>query len=248
MTLAQQKLTFTSPIKFDSPSIWISKILRGDGASIVQIGSNDGVHGDPLHELIKKNKNWKALFVEPVPYLFEKLKKTYGSNSRFTFKNVAINDGSQQIFYSVREEAKACIPQLPNWYDQLGSFNKDNIVKHLDGVLEPYIEETVLTGLTLRELFKQNNIQEIDLLHIDTEGHDWKILSQLDLDKYNPSVVLYEHKHLSEGEIGDSINFLKRKYSIFKLGGDFICLNKGLSNEVDLDLLGKPINTTYHNV
>ena len=26
-----------------------------------------------LYHLIQKNKNWKALFVEPVPYLFERL-------------------------------------------------------------------------------------------------------------------------------------------------------------------------------
>jgi hypothetical protein len=37
----------------------------------------------------------------------------------------------------------------------------------------------------------------IDLLHIDTEGHDAVILDQVDFDRILPDVVLYESKHLS---------------------------------------------------
>lgn len=31
------------------------------------------------------------------------------------------------------------MPGLPVWYDQLGSFDRQHIVKHLDGRLEPFI-------------------------------------------------------------------------------------------------------------
>src|SRR5690606_24164700 len=109
----------------------------------------------------------------------------------------AINDGSQQIFYSVKENAKNHIPNLPCWYDQLSSFKKENILKHLNGTLEPFIEETLINGLTLDQLLQNNNVKDISLLHIDTEGYDWKILSQLNLGRFNPSIILFEYKHLS---------------------------------------------------
>ncbi len=220
-----RKWTYVKPNIFDEPSIWISKLLTNNKIIIVQIGSNDGKLGDPLFHLIQKNKNWEVIFVEPVPYLFDRLKSNYGIDSRFKFENVAINDGSKQIFYSVKEEANIHIPNLPNWYNQLNSFDKENILKHLNGVLEPFIEETLINGLTLEDLFKNNKVETLDLLHIDTEGYDWKILSQLDLDRYCPSIILFEYKHLAKSEKNESINFLKPKYSIFKLGGDLICLH-----------------------
>ncbi len=207
-------------------SVWIDAVFTNSPIQIVQIGSNDGKSKDPLYHLIQKNKNWKALFVEPVPYLFERLKTNYGNNQRFTFEQVAINDGSIQTFYSVKEEAKKHLPDLPVWYDQLNSFNRNNIVKHLDGILEPYINEMEIKGMRLKDLLVRNSIQQIDLLHIDTEGYDWKILSQLNLQKFRPTVILYEHRHIHEVETKASLGFLKRKYRIYNLGGDFICLSK----------------------
>lgn len=236
-----RKFFIESP-PYDSPSIWLNKLLKGDKIQIVQIGSNDGVTDDPIYELVKNNPEWKALFVEPVPYLFEKLKKNYGSDSRFTFENVAINDGSQQIFYTVKKEAKVDLPDLPSYYDQIGSFDKKHILKHFDGVLEPYIEEILLSGLTLEELFKRNNIKEITLLHIDAEGYDWKILSQLNLDNIKPKIILIEHKHLAKVEIDNLINFLKTDYSIFRLGRDMIGIIKNHTNKSDIrKLKGVPI-------
>ena len=220
-------------------SIWIDAVFNNSNIQVVQIGSNDGKSKDPLFDLITKNTKWQALFVEPVPYLFEKLKANYGDHNRFIFEKVAINDGSRQSFYSVKEEAKSHIPDLPVWYDQLNSFDKENILKHLDGILEPYIEEMEIEGITLQQLLNRNKITKIDLLHIDTEGYDWKILSQLDLKKYLPTVILYEHRHISNNEKQASLSFLKRKYRIFNIGGDFICLRK---NVVNKDVIQK-INT-----
>lgn len=219
----------------DSASLWIDKLLLNNDACIIQIGSNDGKHGDPLFELIKKNKNWNVLFVEPIPYLFEKLQDNYGQDSRFKFENIAINDGSQQIFYSVKKEAKNHLPNLPLWYDQLGSFIRENIINNLGEDIEPFIEETLINGITLERLFQNNQIKDLSLLHIDTEGYDWKILSQIDLTRFNPAIILFEHKHLLNSEKKEAIDFLKSKYSIYRIEEDLICchkdqINKGLNS------------------
>ncbi len=219
------------------PTFWVNKHLKNTDLNIVQIGSNDGVTGDPIFKLIKKNKRWRVVFVEPIPYLFERLKKNYHNDSRFVFENVAINDGSNQIFYYVNEDADKHIANLPYWYDQLGSFKKENILRHLDGILEPYIIEKEIRGLKLNDLLTKNKISSLDLLHIDTEGYDYKILSQLDLKRYSPIVILFEYEHLQDSEQKEAVTFLKEKYYIFVFDGDFLCIAKNKLNKNDLIVL-----------
>ncbi len=208
---------------FDPPAIWIESIFKETNINVVQVGSNDGVSGDPLYKLLKKNVGWEALFIEPVPYLFEKLKANYENQPRFKFENVAINNGSYQTFYSVKNSAKLEIPNLPKWYDQLGSFYRENITKHLNGILEPYIIESRIKGFNLPDILKINKVKSIDLIHIDAEGYDWVILSQLNLNQFSPKAILFEHKHLKIEEKQKSLKYLNQhNYTIFELGCDFI--------------------------
>ena len=217
--------------KFDNPSKWIEKILIKPNACIIQIGSNDGKSGDPLYDLILKNLRWKILFVEPVLYLFKQLKENYGNENRFNFENVAINNGSWQTFYFISENAKKERPDLPTWIEQLGSFKKSNITDHLNGVLAPYIKEKKVLGITLTELLERNRVNSIDLLHIDVEGYDWAVLSQLELDKFSPEIILYEHKHLNHTDKTASVTFLKKhNFMIYQLGSDYIAIRNNVKN------------------
>lgn len=167
---------------------------------------------------------WKALFVEPVPYLFEKLKANYPKNPRFRFENVAVNDGKIQDFYWVDPNAKFIVGNLPEWFDQLGSFDRSHINKHLNGTLELFIISTKIKGITLNELFRKCEINHIDLLRIDCEGYDWKILKQLKLDRLKPSLILVEIKHLCEEDLGVTLKFLSKHYRIFWFDGDILCI------------------------
>jgi hypothetical protein len=114
---------------------------------------------------------------------------------------------------------------LPSWYDQLGSFNKSHITSLISGI-EPFIEETSLKGISINSLLLKHDITSIDLLHIDTEGYDYQILSQLDLQKFRPRIILYERKHLSSEEVISAIKFLKPFYKLYNLGGDTIAVQE----------------------
>ena len=208
---------------FDEPEKWIETLFDYENVFIVQVGSNDGVTGDPFYKIIMKNKTWKSLFIEPVPLMFEKLKKNYNNDSRFIFENVAINNGGWQSFYFVNEEAKLKIENLPPWFNQLGSFNRENITMHLNGVLEPFIVETKIKGALFKDILDKHQVASIDILHIDTEGYDWKILSQLDFNTHKPTAILFEHKHLLAIEKQESIQYLKsNNYTVYKLGADYL--------------------------
>lgn len=81
---------------------WIGKALGNKSVTFLQIGSNDGRTRDPIFDLISKNIKWRGIFVDPVPYLFDRLKKNYlslGHPDRFLFFNGAVNEGINQDFY-----------------------------------------------------------------------------------------------------------------------------------------------------
>ncbi len=81
--------------------------------------------------------------------------------------------------------------------------------------------------MTLQNLFTKHDVNTIDILHIDTEGYDWKVLSQLDFNRFQPKAILYEHKLLSITEKNEAIDYLKTNdYLIHVLGGDYLCLKK----------------------
>ena len=180
----------------------LRNLKQNNSVFFVQVGSNDGVKGDPLHDLINKNKDWEGIFIEPVGYLYGRLKLNYGDAKRFIFENIAIGPsiGMSEFFY-VSEKAKHELgDRLPYWFDQLGSFDRNHILKHLDGILEPYILSEEIKTIPLVDLLEKHKVTEIDLIHIDTEGYDYQVLSTVDFSKYKPSVILYEHEHLSDIE------------------------------------------------
>ena len=219
-------------------SYWISKLDRRRRLNIVQIGSNDGITGDPLYDIAITRKNWNLLLVEPIPYMFNRLKENYPEEPRFTFENVAINDGTLQKFYFIREGALKNENVNTIWYKQIGSFQKEHLRKHFTIDIEKYIEEIEIKGVTLEQLLVRNNIEKLDFLHIDAEGYDWKILSQLNLEKYKPHLILFEHKHLKVSEINEAIVYLK-DYKIFKFTGDYLCILETKLTEKDAKKLKK---------
>lgn len=200
-----------------------------DSIFFVQIGSNDGLQGDPLHDIIITNKKWKGIFIEPVGYLFERLQRNYRNQDRFIFEKEAIapSRGVVKFFY-VSEKAKAELGDaLPYWYDQLGSFDKNHILKQLEGMLEPYILTEEVITVPLQEVLDKHKATKVDLIHIDTEGYDYKVLSMIDFSKYKPFVILYEHMHLSDGEKKAAETLLKQHgYSCIQYDNDTLATIK----------------------
>lgn len=194
-----------------------------DSVFFVQVGSNDGKQGDPLHDLVLTDHKWRGIFIEPVSYLFDRLQTNYQNSDRFLFERKAIapSEGLLEFFY-VSERAKRELgDELPYWYDQLGSFDRNHILKHLDGRLEPYIVAEKIETAPLQLILDKHGVAHVDLVHIDTERHDYKVLTTMDFSKVKPSVILYEHKHLSGEELTAAELLLnKNGYRCEQIGSD----------------------------
>ncbi len=137
----------------------------------VQVGSNDGLSGDPIYSFITQGQaEWRGLLIEPVPYLYDRLKANYRKQkNKLIFENVAIDhqSGSKTLY---RIAGTTALSETP-WYEQIGSFDKTLVEKqkqYIENFDNRLIEEQVVT-ITFSGLMERHNIQKIDLIHIDTE-------------------------------------------------------------------------------
>jgi FkbM family methyltransferase len=209
----------------------VRRALRNaSDAFFVQVGSNDGLQGDPIHDLILENADWSGIFIEPVGFVFERLKENYGEHPRFIFERCAVSrDVGTAPFYYVSEGALAALGgRLPYWYDQLGSFDRNHILRFLGPEVGPFIVEEHVPTAPMSAILSAHRVGRIDLLHIDTEGFDYVVLSQVDLMRYRPRVILYEHKHLrDEDRVAARALLSRARYKCIELGGDTLARRRG---------------------
>tara|TARA_B100001063_G_C16738294_1_gene543271 strand:+ start:252 stop:923 length:672 start_codon:yes stop_codon:yes gene_type:complete len=91
---------------------------------------------------------------------------------------------------------------------------KKNILKDEDIIDTEIIETTTLNNVIENSPFKS---KKIDLLNIDTEGNDFNVLKSLNLELYNPNIIIIETHLKKIDEIINSdiyIYLTKRKYSL----------------------------------
>ncbi|TXI84644.1 MAG: FkbM family methyltransferase [Cupriavidus sp.] len=217
--------------RFRSPRVVPEFAKVYPDAFFIQIGSNDGDQLDPLKDAIR-TRNWRGIMVEPVPYVFEKLKLRHGGNPRLTLENIAISKQAGVMpFYHLRNAEEQGLEKPPRWYDALGSFSKDVVLKHEDLIpdLRERLTESNVNVTTFDELCSRNNVKQVDLIHIDTEGHDFEILKTIDLPRYRPKVVIYEHHHLNPVDRAAAQDYLRKAgYAVFEEILDTWCIDTSL--------------------
>jgi len=187
------------PLPIPQGKEYLEKILGSKyDIKFIQIGSNDGKSGDPLRNHIIKN-NWKGILIEPVHYIYEKLKENYiGYHERLIFVNKAVaNDNNPLKFYRLQESSN---PHLPEWYDQLGTFDKKTLLKHKNEIpnFDKLLVEEEIGVISIQELVKTYHFDDVNLIHIDTEGFDYEILKLIPFKDISVEILLFERKHLSK--------------------------------------------------
>lgn len=166
-------------------------------ATVVVVGANDGIKRDPLRPHLL-TRDWTCYLLEPVPHVYEALRRNTRWIAGAVPVNVAIADRDGELpFYTVRPPGPG--ETVWPWYDALGSFDRDVVLSHHE--LIPDIEQRLVTttvrAVTFDRFVEEHGIDDLDLLLIDTEGHDFHVLSQVDLDTLAPALVVYEHHHLA---------------------------------------------------
>jgi FkbM family methyltransferase len=176
-------------------------------ADFLQIGANDGFTGDPLYPFLSQpGTHWRGVLVEPVEHLFTELAERHGRNPALRLERAIIGetDGATVIYRLQTDSAD------PLWLDQLPSVDLDVLqanARQFGAAEKQAIAETVAC-LSVETLLRRHQVKRLDLLLIDTEGWDWRILRQFDLATLRPKLILYEHQHLSAEARADAHRFL----------------------------------------
>jgi FkbM family methyltransferase len=193
---------------------------------VMNIGAMDGVMFDEMVGYTNMY-NFKGVYVEPIPYLFEKLKNNIGGNN--FFENSAISDYNGTIKMMVIDQYAIDNGLVhPCFYGMSAVYPpKNGLGSEFDRpTVEKYGKVVDVNCITFNTLLEKHNINNFDVVKIDAEGHDFNIFKQIDLGKYNPSVVRLEWINLSEEDQNKITNIFDKfgyKYEIN--GQDIVGLN-----------------------
>ena len=163
---------------------------------LVVIGAHFGVW---LKDIINEYKDQNIILVEPVPYNYNKLKENFKN-----FKNISIHN------YALGSSNSVSTMFISNNEGQSSSFFEPK--EHLNEHPEVKFEK----GSTTYEIkvLDELEIEEIDLLNIDTQGYEMEVLkgSRKLLSQSIKYIILeVNKKELYEGcpLVEDIDNFLK---------------------------------------
>lgn len=199
-------------------------IFSDSSSTLVQIGANDGKsHGDEaLFSAINANKLWKVILIEPLEENFNRLLQNYSDlkeRKNIFFEKVAIGE---------KDEKKIIYANLDN-DEALGAFSTFNdflAKKYFSNINFSEVEVDVKKFSYIKEKY---NIENIDILQIDTEGYDLIILKQIFLNNIYPKLIKVENPSFSPEMSQDIVKLLStNSYMVFgdSKAQDFIAIKK----------------------
>lgn len=201
----------------------------------INIGAMDGVMFDELVGY-SKSYGFKGLYVEPVPYLFERLKQNFSEEGNL-FENAAISSNNGTIRMMTIDQAAIdtglvhpCFYGMSAVYppkNGLGSEGDRETVEKWGRIIE-------VPCITLETLLSKHSISNFDVVKIDAEGHDWEIFDQIDIEKFRPKLIRLEWINLQDEQQGRIIaKFKKCNYDYEIANADIMACPKEVLQEIN---------------
>lgn len=154
----------------------------------LQIGANDGFSHDPINAFVSANRV-AGIVVEPLPDVFAALCRTYRKHPQIRKLNVAIHQELDHVTLYRPD------PERVDHMSGIASLHRGRheLTSERSGIQSDDIIAVEVPALSLSALLEQQQVDHLDLLQIDTEGYDMKILAGLDLARCRPSIIRFEH-------------------------------------------------------
>ena len=162
---------------------------------------------DTLEPLLKNG--WTGYFVEPIPQYADELSHLNISECAISNKNgtmemymsKGINEWSKGISHAVEQQGEKLLEYAGNQ-------------KFLDRKIE-------VNCYTLQTYLKDNNITQIDLLKVDTEGHEMDIFEAYDWS-VKPTFMKIVHYHINDIKLSEMSQ--EEGYITSTESGDMYCV------------------------
>ena len=158
----------------------------------------DGISHDNIFERLKEETNYKAYFIEPIPYYFNKLKENIKQLDNAVAYNLFISDNEVSVEMAyVKPEL---IDNNSSFLDGCSSMieNGEPLNRYLKELPKEILETISVSSMTFDKFCEWYNINDIYYLQIDTEGCDERILNTINLDKYKVKKLKFENHYISD--------------------------------------------------
>jgi len=170
---------------------------KADNGILVDVGAHMG--SGPLESIVKSK--WDVYAFEPDP------KNRAALTSKFAdHKNIVISD--EAVSNSIETDVDFFSSDVSTGISGLTAFH------------ESHEKSATVSTTTLDAIIKRHELDHIDLLKIDVEGHEMSVLQGLDFDKLKPRLVVAEFEDsktkLHGYDSRDLANFFVRHgYKVF---------------------------------
>ena len=165
--------------------------------TFIEIGTCDFDTNMPLIE----SGEWKGVMCEPAPIYFESLKKQSDkikNSKNIILENLAISDYNGRLSFAV---ARNNLNPDDAWQRGISSVVSDHHTGErlfdYEGNKNLIAEIIEVPCLTLDDLLHKHNIESIDYLKIDAEGHEMNIINAYSWD-IKPTFIKLEHMHIDD--------------------------------------------------
>ncbi len=164
---------------------------HGPVCNFIQVGAYDGVSTDPLHRYIGRY-SWRGIMLEPQPGPAARLRRLYKDNASIVILEAAVDsERTTRTLYTVEGD------NLPQWAGGMASFDREQILKqdYLIPGIANMIREVRVECIPFNDIIDAHpDAIRLDLLQIDAEGADGRILSWFPFGQIKPGVVHWEIK------------------------------------------------------
>ena len=209
---------------------------KGQKLFMINIGAMDGVLFDSMSGYAQMY-NSDVLYVEPMKPHFERLVKHKSNNPGNKFENSAISDFNgtltmKTIPIEVVDEGLV----HPAFYGMsVIDPTKNGMGSEGDReVVEKYAVDVEVNCITWDTLIEKHNITEFDAMSVDTEGHDYVIFKQIDLNKFRPKLIRLEWCNMTDEEKKSVTDKLESHGYVYEILGnmDIDAIRKDVYDEI----------------
>ena len=137
-----------------------------------------------IREFVVHNKTWNGVFVEPMPSMFGVLEQNYryARHPGLHFFQAAISDRMDTAtIWKIKDEA---YKKYPAFVRGMASFDKTHLIRHFPGretEIESHMEGVEVPCVTYDYVVEKFQLDRVDLLVLDVEGHEPTILRNIPL-------------------------------------------------------------------
>lgn len=192
-------------LRIDLDYVLARRMVAGGDFYFVQIGAFDGRRYDPIYEWVRAF-GWRGLLIEPQPHFFAELVKNYEGAEGLEFRQIAVGPRQERrTFYWVEIEEG-----VTRDAGMIASFDRETLLSHRKFVpgLDSLLRSEEIECESLNDLLAGVPSERVDLLQIDVEGFDHELIRVLDLGRFAPAIVRFEHQHLSREQHEASVGKL----------------------------------------